>query len=48
MKRSARNMHYRCIDDGFLPFGKGTNWRYILARKFKMPIEDIRRILEEK
>jgi len=47
MKRSARNGFYRQQNEygGNLP--GVTNWRMLIARRFKIPIAEVRRILGE-
>ena len=46
MRRSARNSFYREQADYGNPSGI-SNWRMLIARKFKIPIAEVRRILGE-
>lgn len=45
-KRSARNQFYRQQAEWGTPAWL-TNWRMIIARKFGIPISEVRRILGE-
>ena len=46
-RRSARNSFYRQqAEYGNSP--KVTNWRMLIARRFEIPIAEVRRILEGK
>lgn len=45
-KRSARDSFYRY--QGTYGNGGITNWRMIIARRFKISVADVRCILEEK
>lgn len=46
-KRSARNEFYRW-QAGYGNAPGVTNWRMLIAQKFKIPIAEVRRILESK
>lgn len=45
-KRKARNSFYRYRAHYGNPSGV-TNWRMLLARRFRIPISEVRRILGE-
>lgn len=45
-RRSARNEFYRMQAEWGTPANL-TNWRMIIARRFKISIEEVRRILGE-
>jgi hypothetical protein len=47
MRRSARNSFYRQQAEYGNPPGV-TNWRMLIARKFCIPVAEVRRILGEK
>jgi hypothetical protein len=44
-RRSARDSYYSF----YQRYGNGkiTNWRYLIAQRFKIPIAEVRRILGE-
>ena len=46
-RRSARNSFYRQRDEYHWDWGTVTNWRMLIARKFKIPVAEVRRILGE-
>lgn len=46
MRRSARNSFYRQQAEWGSAPGV-TNWRMLLARQFKIPVAEVRRILGE-
>jgi hypothetical protein len=46
-RRSARNSFYRMQEEGYCP-PNITNWRMLIARRFKIPVAEVRRILGEK
>ncbi len=45
-RRSARNGFYRWQAEHGNPPGV-TNWRMLIARRFKIPVAEVRRILGE-
>ena len=46
MRRSARNSFYRQRD--YYGNSPGvTNWRMLIARRFKIPVAEVRRLLGE-
>jgi len=45
-RRSARNSFYRTQAE-YGNIGGVTNWRMIIARRFKIPVKEVRRILGE-
>lgn len=46
MRRSARNSFYRQRNEWGNPPGI-TNWRMLIARRLKIPVSQVRRILGE-
>jgi hypothetical protein len=49
MKRGARNSFYRDYADGYMGYrGHGiTNWRMLIARRLRIPVAEVRRLLGE-
>lgn len=45
-RRAARRSFYRMREQGGNPPGV-TNWRMLIARRFKIPVSEVRRILGE-
>jgi hypothetical protein len=46
-RRSARNGFYRMQAEGGIRDPRLTNWRMLIARRFGIPIAEVRRILGE-